>query len=133
MCRRDVVLLSLGVTVHLLAYSIRLLCLLLGLGRFQAFILKDSVIQWFSDKVSQVLPGFTHFSRASSSLLLNSSAMMKWLLATSAPGAEFQSLGVGKECSDTLILGEIPQNGVHGPPSPYQISIVNCMWFFLDS
>lgn len=29
-----------------------------GLGHFQAFILTDSVIQWFSDKVSQVLPRF---------------------------------------------------------------------------
>lgn len=59
--------------------------------------------------------------------------MMKRLLATSAPGAEFQSLGAGKECLDILILGEIPQNGVHGPPSPYQIGIVNCTVFFLDS
>lgn len=29
-----------------------------GLGHFAAFILKDSVIQWFPDAVSQVLPGF---------------------------------------------------------------------------
>lgn len=60
MCRRDVVLPCLDVTVHLPAHSVRLLCLLPVLGPFQAFILKDSVIQWFSDKVSQVLPGFTY-------------------------------------------------------------------------
>lgn len=75
-------------------------------------------------------PGLlTYFFHASSSLLLYSSAMMKWLLSTSAPRPEFQSLGVGKECSDTLILGEVTQNGVYGPPSSYQISIMNSVVF----
>lgn len=60
MYRQDVVLLCLDVTAHLLACNVWLLCLLLGLGHFQTFILKDSVIQCFLDKVSQVLPGFTY-------------------------------------------------------------------------
>lgn len=47
-------------TVRFLTYSVWLLHLLLGLRPFRAFILKYSVIQWFLDKVSQVLPGFTH-------------------------------------------------------------------------
>ena len=49
-----------GVTARLLTRSVRLPCLLPALGRFQAFVLKGSVIQWFGDKVCQVLPGFTY-------------------------------------------------------------------------
>lgn len=71
-----------------------MLCLLLQLDWFQASILKDSVIQWFwtrSLKSCQRL--LKYFSRASSSLLLNSSAMTKWLLATSA--TQIPKLGGG--------------------------------------